>query len=398
MITKTPLRELDSRMKNFRSFMDEQYPEWEFAVLFSKINIYYFTGTMQDGMLIIERNSSTFWIRKSYERAIYESLFEDLKPMKSYRDAAHMYEDLPETVYIETEVVPLAMYSRFQKHFPFKNFKSLDPVVARVRSVKSHYELSLMRRAGEIHRHVLEDLVPDILVSGMSETEFASDLFKLMMDEGHHGVSRFGMFDTEMVLGQLGFGESSIYPSYFNGPGGNTGISPAVPLIGSRDRKLQRGDLVFVDVGCGVEGYNTDKTMTYMYQAPLKKEVIEVHEICVEIQNEIASMLKPGAVPSEIYRTVIDGLNPEFLENFMGYENRTVKFLGHGIGLLIDETPVIANGFNEPLKEGMVFAVEPKKGIKGVGMVGIENTFIVTKNGGECITGKNPGLIPVDFE
>lgn len=398
MITKTPLKELESRMKNFRSFMDEQCPGWEFAVLFSKINLYYFTGTMQDGMLIIEKNGSTFWIRKSFERAKIESLFEDLKPMNSYRDAAAVYADLPETVYIETEVVPLAMYSRFQKHFPFKNFESLDHVVARLRSIKSHYELSLMKRAGEIHRHVLEDLVPEILVAGMSETEFASNLFKLMMDEGHHGVSRFGMFDTEMVLGQLGFGESSIHPSYFNGPGGNSGISPAVPLIGSRDRKLQGGDLVFVDVGCGVEGYNTDKTMTYMYQAPLKKEAIEAHEICVEIQNNIASMLKPGAVPSEIYRTVIDDLDPEFLENFMGYENRTVKFLGHGIGLLIDETPVIAKGFNEPIEEGMVFAVEPKKGIKGVGMVGIENTFIVTKNGGECITGKNPGLIPVDFE
>ena len=397
MITKTPLNELENRMKNFRISMDELYPDWEIAVIFSKINLYYFTGTMQDGMLIIERDNSTFWIRRSFERAENESLFYSLKPMNSYRDAAALYSDIPETVYIETEIVPLAMYSRFQKHFPFKDFKPLDHVLASIRSVKSDYELSLMRRAGQIHGHVLEDLVPGLLRQDMSETDLASDLFKKMMEEGHHGVSRFGMFDTEMVLGQLGFGESSIYPSCFNGPGGNSGISPAVPLIGSRDRKLEKGDLVFVDVGCGVEGYNTDKTMTYMYKAPLKKEAIKAHETCVDIQNNIASMLKPGAVPAEIYRSIIDDLSPDFLENFMGYGKRSVKFLGHGIGLLIDETPVIAEGFKEPLKEGMVFAVEPKKGIKGVGMVGIENTFIVTKNGGECITGKNPGLIPVDF-
>lgn len=397
MMIKTPLNELENRMKKFRTSMDEQYPDWEIAVIFSKINLYYFTGTMQDGMLIIERDNSIFWIRRSFERAEDESLFEDLKPMNSFRDAAAFYGGLPETVYIETEVVPLAMYSRFQRHFPFKNFKPLDHVLAGERSVKSNYELSLMRSAGQIHRHVLEDLVPEILVQGMSETDLAAELFKNMMAEGHHGVSRFGMFDTEMVLGQLGFGESSIYPSYFNGPGGNSGISPAVPLIGSRDRKLKKGDLVFVDVGCGVEGYNTDKTMTYMFKAPLKEEAIEAHEICVDIQNNITSMLKPGAIPAEIYRSIIEGLSPEFLENFMGYGNRRVKFLGHGIGLLIDETPVIAEGFDEPLKEGMVFAVEPKKGIKGVGMVGIENTFIVTQNGGECITGKNPGLIPVGF-
>lgn len=397
MITKTPLNELKNRMKNFKSAMDNEYPDWEIAVIFSKINLYYFTGTMQEGMLVIERDNSTYWIRRSIERAEDESLFENLKHMNSFRDAAVLYEDIPDTVYIETEIVPLAMYSRFQKHFPFKNFKPLDHVLGRVRSVKSNYELSLMRKAGQIHSHVLENLVPEILVQDMSETDLASELFKKMMDEGHHGVSRFGMFDTEMVLGQLGFGESSIYPSYFNGPGGNSGISPAVPLIGSRERKLRKGDLVFVDVGCGVEGYNTDKTMTYMYKEPLKKEAIDTHEICLEIQNDIATMLKPGTKPSEIYRSIIEGLSPDFLENFMGYGNRRVKFLGHGIGLLIDETPVIAEGFNEPLKEGMVFAIEPKKGIKGIGMVGIENTFIVTKNGGECITGQNPGLIPVGF-
>jgi len=65
------------------------------------------------------------------------------------------------------------------------------------------------------------------------------------------------------------------------------------------------------------------------------------------------------------------------------------------LGLQVDEMPVIAEGFNEPLKEGMVLALEPKKGIENVGMVGIENTFIVTGQGGKCITGDNPGLIPL---
>lgn len=397
MITKTPLHELINRIELFRTSMNVYYPEWEIAFIFSKINLYYFTGTMQDGMLIIERDNSTFWVRRSIERALDESLFENIEPMNSFRDAAVNYKDLPDTVYIETEVIPLAMYQRFQKHFPFKQYKSLDHIINRVRSVKSDYELLLMRKAGDMHRHVLENLVPEILVEGMNEVEFATELFSVMMNEGHHGVARFGMFDTEMILGQLGFGESSIYPSYFNGPGGHYGMSPAVPLIGNRNRKLKKGDLVFVDVGCGFEGYNTDKTMTYMYGEPIKEEAIIAHEKCVKIQNNIASMLKPDALPSVIYREIMENLDEQFLENFMGYGSRRVKFLGHGIGLLIDETPVIAEGFNEPLTEGMVLAIEPKKGIKGVGMVGIENTFIVTKNGGECITGSNPGLIKVGF-
>ena len=381
---------------NLKIIMEKTYPEWDMAVIFSKINQYYFTGTMQDGMIIIPRDDEpTFWVRRSYERALNESLFNNIKPMNSYRDAAGITNKNPETIYLETEVVPIALYTRFQKYFQFKNYKPLDKVIATVRAVKSDYELSLMRKAGKIHEHVLEDIVPGILKEGMSEADLAGDLFKVMIDEGHHGVTRFGMFDTEIILGQIGFGESSIYPSYFNGPGGNYGMSPSVPLIGSRDRKLNNGDLVFIDAGCGYDGYNTDKTMTYMYKKSLPDYAIEIHSKCVEIQNEIAKMLKPGAIPSEIYNKIMDNLDTEFLENFMGYGDRRVNFLGHGIGLLIDEIPVIASGFNEPLIEGMVFAIEPKKGIKNIGMVGIENTFIVTPKGGECITGKNPGLIPL---
>jgi Xaa-Pro aminopeptidase len=106
-------------------------------------------------------------------------------------------------------------------------------------------------------------------------------------------------------------------------------------------------------------------------------------------------MLKPGVIPSEIYRTIMAGLDPEFQKNFMGFGDRRVKFLGHGIGLWIDETPVIAEGYNEPLEEGMVLALEPKKGIKDVGLVGIENTFVVTPQGGRSLTGKSKGLIEV---
>ena len=396
MFKKTPVDELNYRMEKFRSEMNNSNPDWELAVIFRKINIYYFTGTMQDGMLIIPRDEEPIlWVRRSYERSLNESLLRNIKTMKSFRDPAKYMQYFPETVHLETEVITLALYSRFQKHFPIKTYQALDSSIAAVRSIKSRYELSFMRRAGKIHELVLEDLVPDILVEGMSEAQLAAELFKIMISEGHHGLTRFGMLDTEMFLGQIGFGESSIYPTYFNGPGGNYGMSPAVPLIGSRERKLINGDLVFVDVGCGVDGYNTDKTMTYMFGKTLPQYAINAHNKCVDIQNEIAEMLKPDAVPSEIYKTIMNSLDKDFLKNFMGFGDRRVNFLGHGIGLLIDEVPVIAEGFKKPLQEGMVFALEPKKGIANIGIVGIENTFIVTSKGGECITGNNPGLIPV---
>jgi Xaa-Pro dipeptidase len=396
MDRKVPFPELRDRMNRFRIQMEADNPDWEMAAFFGNINQYYFTGTMQDGVLLIPRDDEpVFWVRRSYERALDESLFPEIRPMKSFRDAAEGTRHIPDTVYLETELVPLALLERLRKYMPFAHVRAVDMPAAKVRSVKSACELALLEQAGEIHRRVLEDLVPEILREGMSEAEFGSEVYSVMIEEGHHGIVRFGMFETEIVVGQLGFGESSLYPTYFNGPGGCYGMSPAVPALGSRDRKLKRGDLVFIDNACGVDGYQTDKTMTYMFGKPLPDEAIRIHHQCVDIQDEMASLLQPGITPEEIYTTIMEGLSPGFLKNFMGFGSRQVNFLGHGVGLLVDEMPVIARGFNEPLQEGMVLALEPKKGIEGVGMVGTENTFVVTGNGGRSLTGNNPGLIPV---
>ncbi|MBN2429419.1 MAG: aminopeptidase P family protein [Deltaproteobacteria bacterium] len=391
-----PLQEINSRMERFRAKMDRECPDWQMAAIFGKLNQYYFTGTMQDGMLLVPReDEAVFWVRQSIERALDESHFSVLKPMKSYRDATAGMGKVPDTVYLETEVVPLGLYRRFQKYFPFKEARSVDFQLSMLRAVKSDFELDLMRESGEIHRRILEERVPSLLREGVSEAEFAAELYVVMMEEGHHGLARMAMFQTEIILGNICFGESSIYPTYFNGPGGNLGLCPAVPLFGSRERKLRKGDLVFIDIGCGVEGYHTDKTMTYVFGGSLSEEVVSQHQQCVDIQNRVAARLKPGEIPSKIFADTMNSLKPDFLENFMGFGERRVKFLGHGIGLAIDEIPVIAEGFDLPMEEGMAFALEPKKGVKDIGMVGIENTFLVTSAGGECITGDNPGLMKV---
>ena len=388
--------ELEARLKRFRATMDFQQPGWKLAVFFNKINLYYLTGTMQEGMLLIPRDdSAVFWVRRSYERALHESHFPDIKPMDGFRDAAADFHSMPENIHVETEFIPIAFLRRFQKHFPFQEALSLDSQIAAVRAVKSDFELSLMKRSGDLHRLVLEERVPELLFEGMSEVDLAGALYNQMLQDGHHGVARFGMFDTEIAIGHIAFGESSLYPTSFNGPGGNYGMGPAVPLIGSRERKLTRGDLVFIDIGFGVEGYHTDKTLTYMFGKTPDHHVLQAHLRCLEIQDRLAEMIVPGAIPAEIYDRVMKDLSPDFLKNFMGFGSRQVKFLGHGIGLQIDEIPVIAKGFDSPLEENMVLALEPKKGIENVGMVGIENTFIVKPRGGVCITGNSRGLVLV---
>lgn len=396
MHNQVPANELKARMRRFRAVMDLDNPGWEMVVIFGKINLYYFTGTIQDGVLLIQRNGdAVFWVRRSHERAIAESTFSDIRPMRSFRDAARETRVHPEMVYIETEVVPVALAERFRKHFPFSRVLPMDLQAARARSIKSPYELALLEKAGEIHRSVLEDEVPCILREGMSEAQFGTAVYSLMVEQGHQGIVRFGSFNTEIEVGQIAFGEGSLYPTCFDGPGGCHGLCPAAPVLGSHTRRLKCGDLVFIDNSCGVQGYQTDKTMNYMFKNQIPADAIGIHIRCVEIIEEMAALLKPGVAPSTIFTAIMDGLEPEFLRNFMGFGDRQVNFLGHGVGLVVDEIPVIARGFDEPLQEGMVIALEPKKGVPGVGMVGIENTYVVTPHGGRSITGKSPGLIQV---
>ncbi len=392
---KVPLTELEDRLNRFRARMDKTQPGWEMAAITGKVPLYYFTGTMPDGLFLVPHDGdAVFWVRQSYERATDESFFPDLRKMRSYRDVAAGMGKIPREVFLETDLVPIAQLERMQKHLPFTQVKPVDAEVSAVRAKKSPYQLSLMERTGKIHRHVLEDCVPGMLTEGIDEVTFGCDLYSLMVKEGHQGIIRFGMFN-EMLLGQIGFGTSSISPICVDTPGGVSGMHPSVPQMGCRERKLGKGDLVVIDIGCGYNGYQTDKTLSYMFGRPVPDAAIQEHIRCVEIQDTMASMLKPGAIPSEIYRTIMAGIEPSFLTNFMGFGDRRVKFLGHGIGLWIDETPVIAEGFDEPLEEGMVFALEPKKGIPEVGLVGIENTYIVTPQGGRSITGKSKGLIEV---
>lgn len=171
------------------------------------------------------------------------------------------------------------------------------------------------------------------------------------------------------------------------------GASAIVPSVGDRDRRLASGNLVFVDIG--YEGYHTDKTQLYSLDGAQPVSALRLHAECIAVQEKAAGMLAAGNIPSEIYAAVLDGISPELAENFMGYGRRRVSFLGHGIGLVVNEWPVIARGFDTPLRENMVIALEPKCGVAGVGTIGVEDTYVVGKNGGRCITGGGRDILMV---
>jgi Xaa-Pro dipeptidase len=397
MQEKVTKQELDNRLKSFLEAMNREIPDWDTALFLGKVNQYYFTGTMQDGMLMIKKDGSAYYfVRRSYERALDESPFSNIHPMESYGDAAEVAGKECGNTYLEAETVTIGILERLKRKFDISKTGSLDRTVLSLRAVKSPYEIHWMEEAGRLHNKFLTNVAPELMREGVSEADFAAELFAKMVNTGHQGYCRFSMFQNELVVGQIGFGESSLYPTSFDGPGGSTGVCPAAPFLGSRERKLRKGDLVFIDIGYAVNGYNSDKTQVYMFGAKPSEEAVRAHRECIDVQSRIAEMMKPGVNPADIYNTVMDSLSDDFKQNFMGFGSRQVKFLGHGVGLHVDELPLIAGGYKTPLKKNMAVALEPKKGIAGVGMVGPEDTYIVEEDGARCITGGGRDIIVVE--
>ena len=392
-MSKVPKSELISRFERFTGMMDKVYGNWELCAVVGGLNMFYLTGTMCDGLLLIRRGEeATLWVRRSFDRAVSESEFEDIRPMRSFRDIANVLTRLPDTLYLDTANATLEWYYLLNKYMSFNHVLSLDSVILNTRAVKSEYELGFMRRAGKATDRLYREALPLLLHDGISEVDLGAELFSLFLKNGFHGVSRFSMRNVDSILGHVAFGESPLFPSAFNGASGVNGICSAVPVLGNRDRLLHRGDLVYIDLGVGIEGYHIDKTLVLSYRLPQQEHVIAAHEHCLELERLAVSMLKPDVIPADIYEHVTAAVNAEFQPCFMGVAGRTVPFIGHGVGLNVDEMPVIAKGFNSPLELNMTVAIEPKIGIDGIGMVGSENTYLVTENGGVSLTGEQREL------
>ncbi len=388
--------ESNSRIARLRAAMDRLDPQWGTVLLVGRVNQYYFTGSMQDGLLVVRRDGpAVYFVRRSFDRACAEADLSDVRPMDGYRDAAKALGAECRRTYLETEIATVAVVERLKRAFAMEAVLPVDRTVLEVRMIKSVYEIACMEEAGRLHRRFLDDVLPGLLEEGMSEVDLTGRVYDEMLRFGGHGVARFSMFQNEVGTGQIAFGESGLVRTSFDGPGGGLGMSPAVPFIGSRERCLRVGDLVFVDCGFGIDGYHSDCTQVYRFGAEPTEEMVRLHGICIAVEREAAEALRPGGIPSAIYEQALRRVGPELESHFMGFEGQRAKFLGHGIGLHLDEPPVLAKGFDQPLVEGVTIALEPKIGIAGVGMVGVEDTYVVTPEGGRCLTGGGRPIVMV---
>ena len=398
--------ELALRQARCRALLAERLPDAAGLLIFSRLNIYYYTGTLGSGALWLPREGEpVLMVRKGIERCVLESPLAHIAAFASFGDipklCAAAGSPLPQGAPIATEMgaLPWSLANLLQSRLTGCTFVAGDGVLANARSVKTEWEIAKMRIGGERHRKALCEMLPARIKPGMTERAIAHIAWQIFFELGHCGPTRMGNFGEECFLGHIAAGENGNYPSHFNGPLGLKGEHPAAPFMGNAHSVWEPGTPLSVDIGFAYEGYNTDKTQLY-WGGPamtIPAEVRRMHEAAVDIQLRAAAALRPGGIPSKIWDDACkhaDELGVS--EGFMGLGENKVRFLGHGIGLVVDESPVLAPRFDAPLEAGMIIAIEPKIGIPGIGMVGVENTFLVTAAGGESLTGNNPDMICVE--
>jgi Xaa-Pro aminopeptidase len=226
--------------------------------------------------------------------------------------------------------------------------------------------------------------VPEVLKRGMRELDLAAEFEYLLRKSGSDGYLRIRAFHQEIV-GLAVAGENAALPGCFDGPVTGKGLSSAAPYGPSGDL-IREGAPIIIDYALISNGYIVDMTRTFAFGG-LDPELKRAFDYSLEIQSRLVENLKPGSICEELFAgaaAVADSAG--LAEKFMGYPGEQAKFVGHGVGLELDELPVLAQKFKSPLLTGQTVAIEPKFVFPHKGVVGIENTYAVTDEGCEKLT------------
>jgi Xaa-Pro dipeptidase len=377
-----PKSEIDARTKKLQSRMEDLTG----AILFQSVDMLYFSGTAQEGLVYVPADPEAppvVMVRKSLERSREESPLE-VSPMRSLRNLKANL-GIPEGAKIgmELDVLPFNNYARVKQALGDAEFVDVSERIKEIRSVKSKFEIRLIKEAARILDAGIGS-VPDHLKEGMAEIELAAKVEAEMRALGHQGSLRFRRFNQELPMGHLMAGPNAAYPSCVASPTGGVGPSLLQPQ-GPGFRKIRKNEPILVDYGGVYNGYTADETRIFSI-GRLPEELEEAHAASLMVEKAVAEALRPGISGREIFEISEEkGEELGYKESLGGPVGAKCGFVGHGVGLEIDEFPVLGPVDHE-IQPNMTVAVEPKMIYPEVGVVGIEDTFLTSEKGPERLT------------
>lgn len=374
--------ELKLRRDKIRALMVQQ--GIDAALITCNVNLIYTYGRVVSGYLYLPLNAPARLFIKRPNDIEGEHIHPIRKPEQITELLKECGLPLPAKLMLEGDELSFAEYNRLAACFPETEVVPCGTALIRqARSVKTPIEIEMFRRSGAAHTKAYEQ-IPSVYQPGMTDRQLSIEIERLMRLEGCLGIFRVFGQSMEIFMGSLLAGDNAAVPSPYDFALGGKGLDPSLPG-GVSGTLLQAGQCFMVDMGGNFYGYMGDMSRVFSI-GRLPEQAYTAHQTCIEIQEEIAAMAKPGTVCEDMYNKAIEIVTKAgFADYFMGVDQKA-KFIGHGIGLEINEMPVLAPRMKQELEPGMVFALEPKIVLPGIGPVGIENSWAVTTDGLEKLT------------
>lgn len=363
------------------------------ALLAYPIDIYYFSGTRPNALLWIPpQGEAVLLVRKSLSRAQAESAVADVRPFPPSRELPSLL-GAARRVGLTFDVLPVQQLHFLTKVLPGVEFADISAVNRELRSVKSAWEMDKMKQSAARLCAVFAQ-IPEFLRPGMRELDLSAEIEYRARKQGCEGYVRLRAFNQELFRGIAAAGESAARSGFFDGPATGSGLSGAA-AHGASTAPIAENAPILVDYTGVFEGYIVDMTRMFVF-GELHPEMQKAFDVSLEIQDYLAENLRPGQDCAELFAGSVALAEAAGLDNhFMGAPGEQARFVGHGVGLELDELPILAQGFQVPLHLGQTVAVEPKFVFPGKGVVGIENTFAVAPEGGMRLTRLSDALVRI---
>lgn len=355
------------------------------ALIVQKVDLYYLSMIDQDAYLWIPASDQPLlMVRKNMKCALTNAAIEKVVPLESLSQLPNYLNrcvgSKTGTLGLEMDVLPTNFYLTFQSLFPEKQVVDISPLIRKMRMFKSSYEIFCIKRAAKMADRLYER-IPEFIHVSETEMELAAKAEAFYRKEGHPGLTPMRTFNMDSHYGLIMAGPSSTIPGNYPGPASGSGPGPYLSH-GSGFNRIRKHEPILVDYASNVEGYLSDQTRIFSIGS-LNEKFYRAHSVMLEVQETLAREGRPGVRAKDLYDLAVKIVKKAgLLEGFMGYPE-PVPFVAHGIGLEMDEWPVIGKNSDHILQERMVVAMEPKFIFPGEGIVGIENTFAITEKGME---------------
>ena len=376
-----PVNDLQTRWKRAQDAMSEKGSTA--CLIASTTNIYYLTGQVFNGYVYFPVSGEPiYFVRRPNDIKNQWSI-----PIRKAEDIPQLLHEQgiksPEHVLLETDQLTYNECVRLQALFPNATTGNATSLFRTLRMIKTPWEIGQLRISGKIHTEVY-DKIKNYYQPGMSDIELQSNIEREMRLAGSMGFFRSFGSNMDIYMGSLLTGDNAETPSPFDYALGGEGMHPSLP-IGANGSILRDGASIMIDMAGNYTAYISDMTRVFSV-GKLPQKAYRAHQVSMDMHNWLMENVKPGILCADIYNQSMQMVQKANLSSFFMGTKQQAKFVGHGVGIEINELPVLMERSKDTLLQGMTFAFEPKFVLPGIGAVGNENTYLVTDNGIEKIT------------